>query len=83
MQLTYTVHALDVIERRRLRLEWVERTVAAPEQRIRDSRDEALERFFRRIPESDGRVLRVVVNARSDPWRVVSAFFDQSMRGRL
>ena len=83
MRLTYTWHALDVMERRGIRLEWVERTVAAPELRIRDPYDEAVERFICRIAESDGKVLRVVVNTESDPWRVVSAFFDRSKRGGL
>lgn len=82
-QLTYTSHALDVMERRGIRPEWVERAVAAPERRVRDPYDRSLERFFRRITESDGKVLRVVVNTESDPWRVVSTFFDSAMRGGL
>ena len=81
MVLTYTLHALDVMERRGIRLEWVERVVAAPEQRTRDPYDGAVERFFARIPEYDGRVLRVAVNTESDIWRVVTAFFDRSMGG--
>ena len=81
MVLTYTSHALDVMERRGIHLEWVERTVAAPAQRTRDPYDGAVERFFSRIPEYGGRVLRVAVNTQADPWRVVSAFFDRSMRG--
>ena len=82
-QLRYTSHALDVMERRGIRPEWVERAVTAPERRIRDPSDWTLERFFRRIIESDGKVLRVVVNTESDPWRVVITFSDRSMRGEL
>ena len=81
MRLTDTWHALDVMERRAIRLEWVERAVAAPEQRLRDPHDEALERFYCRVSESGGKVLRVMVNTESDPWRVVSAFFDRSRLG--
>ena len=81
MVLTYTLHALDVMERRGIRLEWVERAVAAPEQRTRDPYDGAVERFFSRVPERGGRVLRVAVNTESDLWRVVTVFFDRSMRG--
>jgi hypothetical protein len=71
------------MERRGIRTEWVERTVTAPERRVRDPYDWGLERFFCRITESDGKVLRVVVNTESDPWRVVTAYFDRSMRGVL
>ena len=60
---------------------WVERAIAAPVRRAQDPYDEAVERFFLRIEERDGRVLRVAVNTESDPWRVVSAFFDRSARG--
>ena len=81
--LTYTRHALDVMERRGIRPEWVQRAVAAPGRRLRDPYDAAVERFFSRVPERDGRVLRVAVNTESDPWRVVSVFFDRSMRGEL
>ena len=82
-QLEYTSHALDVMERRGIRPEWVERAVAWPELRIRDPYDGAVERFFRRVPERGGRVLRVAVNTESDPWRVVSTFFDSAMRGGI
>lgn len=71
--------SLDIMERRGIRLAWVERTVAAPMQRMRDPYDATVERFFSRIPEYGGRVLRVAVNTQTDPWRVVTAFFDRSM----
>ena len=63
--------------------EWVESAVAEPALRTSDPNDPEVERFFRRIPERDGRVLRVAVNTRVAPWRVVSVFFDRSMRGEL
>ena len=83
MQLTYTLHARRVMEERGIPPEWVEQAVAAPERRTRDPFDETVERFFLRVPERGSRVLRVAVNTDSDPWRVVSAFFDRSMRGEL
>ena len=83
MELTYTLHALHVMEERGIFSEWVERAVAAPERRMPDPHDEAVERFYIRIPERDGRVLRVAVNTDARPWRVVSTFFDRSMRGEL
>lgn len=63
--------------------EWVERTLATPELVRPDPDDAAVERRFRRIPEFDGRVLRVAVNTTVEPMRVVSVFFDRAMRGKL
>ena len=83
MVLTYTLHAQHVMEERGISTEWVERAVAEPERRMRDPHDEAVERFYIRVPECDGRVLRVAVNTVTNPWRVVSTFFDRSMRGKL
>ena len=83
VQLEFTRHALQVMEEREIPVEWVEQAVAAPAMREPDSHDTALERFFRGVPEREGRALRVVVNTRVAPWRVVSVFFDRGMRGRL
>ncbi|WP_419926193.1 DUF4258 domain-containing protein [Candidatus Poriferisocius sp.] len=83
MKLAYTLHALHVMEERGIPAEWVERAVATPQRRTRDSHDESVERFFIRIRERGDKVLRVAVNTESDPWRVVSTFFDRSMRGQL
>lgn len=83
MQLAYTLHARQAMAERGIPSEWVERAVASPERRTRDPFDETVERFFLRVPERGSRVLRVAVNTDSDPWRVVSTFFDRSMRGEL
>jgi hypothetical protein len=48
-----------------------------------DPDDPSFERRYRPIPEFDGWVLRVVVNPSVEPVRVVSVFFDRSMRGKL
>ena len=83
MQLEFTRHAVQVMTERMVSPAWVERTVAAPELRLPDPNDADVERFFRRAPERDDRVLRVAVNTRVTPWRVVSVFFDRTMRGEL
>ena len=57
--------------------------VARPALRVPDPNDAQVERFFRHIPEQDNRILRVAVNTHVTPWRVVSVFFDRSMRGKL
>lgn len=82
MNVTYTHHAELVMRERRIPAEWVERCVALPALRQRDPGDAALERLFISVPEFGGRVLRVVVNTTVDPWRIVSVFFDRSMKGK-
>ena len=83
MGLEYTKHALDVIDERKIPVEWIERTVSGPALRLPDRDDPEVERFFRSIPEYGDRVLRVAVNTNVATWRVVSVFFDRGMRGRL
>lgn len=79
----YTAHALRVIKERKIHLEWIDRAVSEPDLRIDDPEDIEVERFYKRISERNDRVLRVAVNTRINPWRVVSVFFDRGMRKRL
>ncbi len=83
LALEYTRHAAHVVDERMIPRDWVESAVAEPAVRSSDPDDPDVERFFRRIPERGDRVLRVAVNTRVAPWRVVSVFFDRSMRGEL
>ena len=81
--LDYTKHAVHAMEERVIPNEWVEKVVKEPTLRTPDPNDPEVERFFRRIPEHGDRVLRVAVNTRVTPWRVVSVFFDRNMKGVL
>ena len=83
MKYTLTKHAQKVLEEREIPLEWLERTLLAPELILPEPDDISVQRCFRRIPEFNGRVLRVVVNRAVEPQRVVSVFFDRQMKGRL
>lgn len=80
MRYQFTLHALSAIQEREIRPEWVERTVDDPELREPDPLDPELERRFRRIPEFGNRTLRVVVNVRQTPHRIISVFFDRKRR---
>ena len=64
-------------------IEWVEHAIAEPGLRMDDPDYAEVERFYKRIPEQGNRVLRVAVNTRVVPWRVVSVFFDRRMRRRV
>ena len=83
MELIFTAHARRAMVERDIPVDWVQRTVDAPALRSREPYDEKVERFYLPIAERGNRVLRVAVNVTSDPWRVVTAFFDRSMRGEL
>lgn len=61
----------------------MERTLCAPELKQPDPTDATLERRYRKIPEHEDRVLRVVVNTAVAPERVVSVYFDRTMKGML
>ena len=83
MELELSDHAAMRIAERKIPVEWVARVVEGPELRISDPVDLEIDLFFLRIQERDNRVLRVVVNTKVVPWRVVSVYFDRNMEGAL
>jgi len=78
-----TRHALRVIGERDIPLEWIARTLARPERTDSDATDPELRHALRRIVEHGDRVLRVVYNSTVTPWRVVTVYFDRTLRNRL
>jgi hypothetical protein len=58
--------------------EWVARAVAEPYRT--EEREDGTVHLMRRIPEFGNRWLRVVVNVRTQPERLVTAFFDRRPR---
>ena len=83
MKFDLTQHARKALDEREIPVEWLDRTLSAPELTLPDPDDATVERRFRRIPEFGGRVLRVAVNTAVEPNRVVSVFFDRKMKGKL
>ena len=83
MKYELTQHAQKVMAERGISIEWMERTLFQPELVLPDTENNVVERYFRKIPEFGGRVLRVVVNTKVEPVRVVSVFFDRTMKGKL
>jgi hypothetical protein len=76
-----TAHAVTVMAEWQISLAWVERVLMRPERIEPDRIDPDLRHALGRIPERDDRILRVVYNKSTEPWRVVTAYFDWSMRG--
>jgi hypothetical protein len=76
-------HATDVIAERKIRRAWLERVLDSPELVERDSDDSELTHHVGRIKEHGNRPLRVVINTQARPVRIVTAYFDRKMKGRL
>jgi hypothetical protein len=57
--------------------DWITWAVREPELLEGDLRDPDVKHAFRRIPENDMRVLHVIYNERSEPRRVITAYFDR------
>lgn len=83
MEYTLTRHAVDVLEKRQIQLEWLESALQMPQRCEPDKFDPALEHRLATIPAFGNRVLRVIVNVRVFPERVITAYFDRGMRGKL
>ena len=83
MDYKLTQHALDVLQERNILVEWVERVVSKPTTIKSDAEDDTLEHRLGEIVEYDNRILRVVVNARVEPIRIITAYFDRTMKGKL
>jgi hypothetical protein len=75
-----TAHAAKVIAEREIPLAWVLRVLAQPMKTEPDKQDPALRHALASIPEHGGRVLRVVYNERTKPWRIVTVYFDRKQR---
>jgi hypothetical protein len=83
MNYELTQHARDALQERQIPVEWMERIIAKPALVQPSPRDPALESRFAKIPEHGDRVLRVVLNNTVVPARVVSVYFDRTMKGKL
>ena len=78
-----SAHAAAAIAERGIDLSWIQRVLLHPEQTEPDRNDPSLRHALGRIAERDGRVLRVIYNETAMPWRVVTAYFDRTLRKRL
>ena len=73
-------HALEALEKRQIKREWLERALESPETREPDRADSNLEHRLVRIPEFGNRLLRLVVNSTAQPVFVVTIFFDRRQK---
>jgi hypothetical protein len=83
MKYTLTKHTRDMLEEREIPITWLERVLNAPERVEPDLEDAQLEHRLGHIPEHGNRILRVVVNKTIRPVRVITLYFDRTMRNKL
>lgn len=84
MNYELTEHAKESLKKRtNIRIQWLEQALEAPHLIEPDPVDAELEHRLLRIDQFDGRMLRVVLNKTVDPLRIITVFFDRSMRGIL
>ena len=76
-------HADNVVATRGIQAAWIERVVAAPDRIERDPMDTELEHRLGRIPEHGDRVLRVILKPSVTPMRIITAYFDRTMKDKL
>ncbi|MCZ7583015.1 MAG: DUF4258 domain-containing protein [Deltaproteobacteria bacterium] len=72
-----TEHARHMVAERQLDLSWIRTTIENPVKTEDDKEDSELRHALCEIPERGGRILRVVYNDRTRPWRIVTAYFDR------
>ena len=72
-----------MINERDIQLSWLEQVLEWPEIVEADADDPQLTHYVGRIAEYGNRPLRVVFNARANPARIVTVYFDRKMKGRL
>lgn len=82
-EFSFSAHAETVIKERGIKREWLEKALVTPDKTESDKDDPALKHALGRIPEHGGRVLRVVYNDSVEPVRIVTAYFDRAMKGKL
>jgi hypothetical protein len=80
--LRFTDHAETRMARRGLQRDWIEAAAREPDWREPEPGDPDVERRFRRIDETGGRILRVACVETEAEIRVITAMFDRNAKVR-
>ena len=83
MEYELSDHAAKRIFERKIEPHWIEATLSEPDRREQDEIDPTASHALKQIAEMDNRVLRVVYNTTTIPVRIISAYFDRRMKGKL
>jgi len=75
--LEFGSHARDMVQERNIPEEWVQRTLNSPDRT--ETAEDGTIHYIKAIREREGRFLRVVVNPRMTPKRVITVFLDRRL----
>jgi hypothetical protein len=78
-----SIHAQERVNQREIELQWIKRVLEQPTRIEADKKDSELTHALGIVPEFDDRVLRVIYNHTTTPWRIVSLHFVRSLKGKL
>lgn len=82
VEFTLTAHAQVVIATRNISIKWIKNVLENPSRIDEHSTDPELMHSMARVPEYGNRVLRVV-HSRAEPKRIITAYFDRTMKDTL
>jgi hypothetical protein len=75
----FSEHAYVMLRERNIEEAWVQSVMQNPDKK--ELKDDGTIHYIRAIEQYEGRYLRVVVNPKASPQRIVTIFFDRRMRG--
>ena len=78
-----TKHAETMLKERGIQIDWLERVLLNPSQQHMDLTDPALKHAIGPIVENGDRLLRVIYNDAVTTIRVVTVYFDRTLRNSL
>jgi len=76
----FSKHASEAIQQRSILVDWVARTIAAPDRTEPDSRHPDRTRSYKAIAEFGGRILRVVHQPAGPDILIITVHFDRSAK---
>jgi hypothetical protein len=76
MKFKLSSHAEKRIQQRQIKLEWIADAIENPDTIEFDAEDPLLLHALKAIPEKGLGKLRVIYNEATNPWTIVTAFFE-------
>ena len=74
----FSEHAYDMLRERNIQEAWVKSAIENPDKK--ETMPDGTVHYVKRIKEFEDRYLRVVVNPKVEPKKIVTLFFDQRLK---
>jgi hypothetical protein len=76
-----TIHFKEMLKERKISPQWVEQTLRKPD--LVEHKQDGTTHYIKKISDYNNRWLRVVVNNNVNPSRLITTFFDRTLRRKL